>query len=306
MSQNDSADTVIVHNPKSGSGDHTDAIRNRADLLGYRIEQTEDPGDAIKFARDAATTGVSTIVAAGGDGTVHEVVQGIDQAGAFDDVTLGLLPVGTGNNFAKNIGITDIDTGFTALRDGERRQIDLGQAGNHPFVNSCIAGLTADSSSETSGQMKNRFGVLAYVITTLRSVSDFEPLRLTVDIETGGTETAEWTGEAICVLVGNGRRFTADKGNQAHVEDGLLDVTVIKDVSALDLMSDTLIGQLSGEDSSHLVRAQTPRLSIRIHNPESIRFSLDGEIIQERELSLGVREKVLRIVVGDTYDSNLG
>jgi len=293
---------VIILNPNSGSGDHTDQIRNRADLLGYPLEKTEAAGDAIAFARDAAEAGVSTVVAAGGDGTVNEVIRGIDRAGAFDDVTLGILPVGTGNNFAKNIGITDIDSGFAALTDGERRRIDLGKAAGRPFVNSCVAGLTADSSSETSGEMKNRLGVLAYVITTLRSASDYEALRLTVDTDDGNTKTTAWSGEAICVLVGNGRRFTASGSSQANMEDGLLDVTIIEDVSALDLMSDTLADQLPRQESSPLVRLQTSALTIRMRHSEPIRFSLDGEIVQRRELSIGARSKILAVAVGESYE----
>lgn len=188
------SETVIILNPKSGRGDHSQAVCDRAELRGDTIKQTEEAGEAVMLAQEAAEAGVSTIVAAGGDGTVNEVVRGIDRADAFDDVTLGILPVGTGNNFARNIGITDLDSAFGVLDAGERRQIDIGQADGRLFLNSCVAGVTAESSSETSSEMKNRFGVLAYVITTLQSVSDFEPLRLAIDIDNGETETTAWTG----------------------------------------------------------------------------------------------------------------
>lgn len=295
-------ETVIIENPKSGSGDHAETVRDRAESLGYALEQTEEAGDAITLAQEAAETGASTIVAAGGDGTVNEVVRGIDRAGAFDSVTLGILPLGTGNNFAEQIGIPDLDTAFAVLEDGDRRKIDLGQANDRPFVNSCVAGLTAESSDETSHDMKNRLGVLAYVITTLESLADFESLRLTVDMEEGGTETRAWTGEALCVLIGNGRRFTTHGSTQADMEDGLFEVAVIEDVSALDLMSDAIVDELFGEDSTHIVRSKTPSLTITSREPESIRFSLDGEIIQQQELTLSIRSKTLRVAVGDDYE----
>lgn len=295
------AETVIILNPNSGSGDHSERVRNRAKIRGETVKETEEAGDAVAFAQEAAEAGVSTIVAAGGDGTVNEVVRGIDRAEAFDDVTFGIIPVGTGNNFAKNIGITDLDAAFAALDEGERRRVDIGNADGRLFLNSCVAGLTAESSGETSREMKNRLGVLAYVITTLRSISDFEALRLSVDIDDGDTATTAWTGDAICVLVGNGRQFTARGSSQANMEDGLLDVTVIEDVSTLDLMSEALGERLLGENSTHLVRTQAPALTITIQNPESIRFSLDGEMIQQRELSLSVRPQTLRLAVGETY-----
>lgn len=301
MSRHDPRETLVILNPTSARGGLAETIRNHAEVSGFSLEQTEEAGDAIRLARDAAAS-ASTIVAAGGDGTVNEVIQGIDQADALDDVTLGVLPAGTGNNFATNIGIPDIDTGFAALNADSRRDIDLGRADGRPFVNSCIAGLTAESSSKTSRELKDRLGVLAYVITTLRTVADFESLRLTVEIEDGETATTAFAGEAIGVLVGNGRRFTPRGGGQADMEDGLLDVTVIEDVSTLDLMSQTLVDQLLQRDSPYLVRSQTPALTIRIHNPETIRFSLDGEIVQQQQLSIGVRPRALSLVVGPSYD----
>jgi YegS/Rv2252/BmrU family lipid kinase len=180
---------LIIHNPGSGSGDHGESVRRRADELGYILEQSETAGDAVTLAAEAAEAGFSTVVAGGGDGTVNEVVQGIDRAGALEDVELGILPLGTGNNFAEQIGVPDLDTAFAVLEDGDRRRIDLGYASDRPFVNSCVAGLTAESSSETPSEMKRQLGVLAYVLTTLRTVSDFESLRLTVDIGDAGQET---------------------------------------------------------------------------------------------------------------------
>lgn len=295
-------DTVIIQNPQSGSGDHADAVRDRAELVGYALERTENAGDALSLSREAAEAGVSTIVAAGGDGTVNEVVRGIDQAEAFADVTLGVLPLGTGNNFAEQIGITDLDGAFAVLEDGDRRRIDLGRADDRLFVNSCVAGLTANSSSETSSDMKNRIGTLAYVITTLRSMSDFESLPLTIDGAESESGTSAWTGEALSVLVGNGRRFTTEGGEQANMEDGRFDVTVIKDAPALDLMGDRVVERLFGRDSPHIDRFQTSSLTITIDTPETIRFSLDGEIIQRKRLSLDIQPRTLAVAVGDAYD----
>lgn len=295
-------DTVIIQNPQSGSGDHADAVRDRAEMLGYALRRTKQPGDAISLSRRAAEDGFSTIVAAGGDGTVNEVVRGIDQAGAFEDAALGVLPLGTGNNFAKQIGVGGLDDAFTVLEDGDRRRIDLGRATDRLFVNSCVAGLTADSSSRTSADMKSQVGTLAYVLTTLRSASNFESLPLTIDSAEGESGATAWTGEALSVLVGNGRRFTTEGSTQANMEDGLLDVAVIKDAATLDLMGDRVVERLLGRDSSHIDRFQASSLTITVHTPDTIRFSLDGEIIQRAELSVDVRPRTLSVAVGETYD----
>ncbi len=294
--------TILVYNPKSGRGNHGDEIRRRAELRGYDLERTDAPGDAIRLARRAAETGYSTIVAGGGDGTVNEVVRGMDRANAFEDVTLGIVPLGTGNNFATQLGIPDLDTAFDVVANGERRRIDLGRATDRPFVNSCVAGLTADSSGETSSTMKDRLGVLAYVLTTLRSARDFDPPRLAIDTEERGSEPTAWTGDALCVLVGNGRRFTTEGGDQADMEDGLFDVSVIRDVPTIDLLSDTVIERLFGRNSEHIVRSQTASLTITVRDSEPIRFSLDGEIVQRRRLSIESRPRTLAVAVGDTYE----
>jgi YegS/Rv2252/BmrU family lipid kinase len=296
------SETVIIYNPQSRSGAHTDTVRARADLRGYDLERTEQPGEAITLTREAVEAGYSTIVAGGGDGTVNEVVRGIDQADGFDDVTFGLLPLGTGNNFAEQIGVTDLETAFTVLDEGARRRIDLGWATDRPFVNSCVAGLTATSSSETSASMKSRIGELAYVLTTLRTAADFESLQLTIDSEASDGETPAWSGEALCVMVGNGRRFTTDGTTQADMEDGLFEVAIVRDVAALDLMSDRVLERLLGQDSTHIDRFQTPSLTITSHSTEPVRFSLDGEIIQQHDLVLDVRSRTLRLAVGAGYD----
>lgn len=305
MSPLDAAGTVVVLNPRSGRGDGADDVRRRAERLGYAVAVTDGPGDAIDVVRRAARAGTGTVVAAGGDGTVNEVLQGVDAAEAFGSVTVGVLPLGTGNNFAKNIGIPDVEAGFAALETDRRRRIDVGRADGRVFVNSCVGGLTADASSETSPELKDRLGVLAYVVTTLRSVADFESLRLTVTVSDGG-EPATWTGEALCVLVGNGRRFTAGGSTQGNMEDGLFDVTVIENVSAIDLLGDAVVERLLGRDSPHVVSTRAADLSIVLHHPGSIRFSLDGEIVEDRRLTLRVEPRTVSIVVGDGYDPDPG
>jgi YegS/Rv2252/BmrU family lipid kinase len=298
------SDTVLILNPKSGTGEHETAVRKRAELLGYDLRKTEAAGDGVSLAASAAEDGASTIVAAGGDGTINEVVRGIHRADAFDQVTLGVVPVGTGNNCATQIGVPDVDAGFDVVEHGERRRIDVGLADGRPFVNSCIAGLTADSSGETSPEMKSRFGVLAYVITTLRSVAEFDTVHLTVETAQDTPGTDAWRGEAICVLVGNGRRFATGSDTQANMEDGQFEVAVVEDAGTLDLMSDAVVDQLLGEDSSSIERLRASTLTVTVNDPETIRFSLDGEITQERSLTIETRPAALSLAVGDGYDPN--
>ena len=253
------------------------------------------------MATEAAESGVSTIVAAGGDGTVNEVVRGIRRADAFDRASLAVVPVGTGNNFAKQLGVPDVATAFDVAESGERRRLDLGQANGHLFVNSCVAGLTADASSRTSPAMKQRLGVVAYLVTTLRTVSDFESLRLTVAIDGRERAPPAWTGDALGVLIGNARQFGPRRDGPADAEDGLFDVAVVEDVPVLSLMSDAVVERVFGRDSTYITRFQARSIAVEVHHPSSVRFSLDGEIIQERRLVFENLPRTLSVAVGEGY-----
>lgn len=293
---------TLVLNPVSGSGDHIDGIRNRATLDGYDIVETEEAGDGVDLAREAAADGATLIAAAGGDGTLNEVIRGVDAAQALDRVTVGVVPVGTGNNFAQNIGITGIDHAFDVLKNGDRRWIDLGEADGNLFVNSCISGITADASGETTPELKNKFGVVAYVINTFQTVSDFDGLGLTVDLWQADHREPVWTGDALMVLVGNGRRFSIQGNTQANMEDGQFDVTIIENAPTTDLVSEALADRLFGADATQTVRLQASSLKLAGRESEPISFSLDGEIVERDSLALEVRERDLCLPVADSYD----
>lgn len=306
MPATDSPETVVITNPSSGDANHTDAVRSRAELLGYEHRETEAGGDAVEFAREAAEAGAGTVIAAGGDGTVNAVLRGVDEADAFDGVTFGVVPVGTGNSFAGNVGVEGIEHAFDVLEDGRRRRIDLGRTDESLFVNSCIAGLTAEASGDTSSDMKSRFGVLAYVVSTLRSVSEFDALPLTVDAYGDGRETTAWEGDALMVLVGNARRFVRGDDTQADVEDGEFEVTVVEDVSTLDAVGEAVTTGLFAADSEHVRRFRAPALEIALRESDTIRFSLDGEILSRNSLTVDTEPGAVEVAVGESYQPDPG
>jgi YegS/Rv2252/BmrU family lipid kinase len=294
-------DGVVVLNPVSGSGDHAEAVRNRARLQGYEVRETEAAGDAVDLAAAAAEEGVPLVAAAGGDGTLNEVIRGVDRADALEDVAVGVIPVGTGNDFAGNVGITDVDHAFRVLAEGERRRLDLGEANGTPFVNNCVGGLTADASSRTTPELKSRLGVLAYVVTTLQTLAEYEGIRLSVGVRDVEGAPPSWSGEAVVVLVGNGRRFATEGRTQANMEDGLLDIALLEESTALDLVEDAVLERVFHEESPDFVRGRGGVVEVEVVDDEPMTFSLDGEMIEERRLRLSVREGALRIPVPDGY-----
>jgi YegS/Rv2252/BmrU family lipid kinase len=285
----------LIYNPLSGSAEHTDAVYDYADEYGITVHETSESGDAIEFARESDA---DCLGAAGGDGTVHEVVRGLFEANALDSTVVGVVPTGTGNNFAGNIGIESIEDGFEVLAGGETRAIDLGIANGHPFVNSVIAGLTADASSETSAEMKDSLGVLAYVVNTVRTATDFDGLPL--GIETAGEES--WSGDAAFVLVGNGRRFPVEGRTQADMEDGQFEITVIEDRPTGTLVGEATLRRLLGSDTANITRLESSSLTISVQEGEPGTFSLDGEMLSARELDIDTEPGALSIRVGDGYD----
>ena len=109
-----------------------------------------------------------------------------------------------------------------------------------PFLNSCVAGITAEASSETSAELKSLIGVLAYVLSSLRIAKEFTGLELSASVVQDGVSHTVWKGAATFVLVGNGRLFSTAGTEQANLEDGFLDVTIITDGASMKLATDHL------------------------------------------------------------------
>lgn len=300
----DAAGGVLVLNPVSGNSNHAPEVRERSSELGYEVRETEGEGDAVDLAREAVDDGATVVAAAGGDGTVNEVIRGVVAAGGLDRTTVGVVPCGTGNDFAENVGITGIDHAFEVLADGERRRVDLGFADDRPFANSCISGLTAEASAETDPELKSRFGTAAYVLTTLRTLRSFDGIRVTVELFEEDGRSPVWSGSAVAVLIGNGRRFPPGGSTQANMEDGLLDVTLVHDANSVSLLKDVAAETVLARETPQTTRYKVPRLEIEVQEADPIVFSLDGEILRRRRLSLSARPRALSIAVGEDYDPN--
>jgi YegS/Rv2252/BmrU family lipid kinase len=296
-----SDDRILVLNPVSGNGDHRERVRKLADEAGFTVLETCAANEAVAFGRLAAKAGADVVAAAGGDGTVNEVVRGLASADAFGDVTFGVVPTGTGNNFAGNVGVEGVEHAFEVLAGGERRRIDVATAGDELFVNSCIAGLTAEASAATSPEMKDRLGVLAYVLSGLRAVREFDALPLAVEADCP-TDEKTWSGEAVMVLVGNARRFPAEGRSQANCEDGLLEATIIERTPPTNLLEEAALHRLFGDETEHVTRLLASELSIDVRRDEPVGFSFDGETEEYDALTMQTSERVLELAVGESYE----
>lgn len=286
---------MLVYNPASGDADHGEQVRGLAAERGYEVRETSSAEDVVETAA-AASREADLVAAGGGDGTLSRAVRGLDRADAFDDTVFGVVPAGTGNNFATNVGVTGIEHAFDVIDGGERRRIDLGVVNDVSFLNSCVVGLTAEASAETDADAKKRWGPLAYALTTARSVREFDGVRLTIRPEDGSPIECE----AKIVFVGNARGFPRAGRTQANVEDGRLEVTVVEDVSTFSLLEESIEAAL-GDEARHVSQFTAARLDVDIRGTPD-RVSVDGEIETESHLSFAVRSRTLRLPVGEAYE----
>lgn len=292
---------LMIRNPASGNGRRSGQALDIARERGLDVVTSEHPGEAVDLAAEAATQGITHIAACGGDGTTNEVVKGIDQAGRLSEITMGVIPTGTANGFARDIGITSVRQGFDVLEEGRERRIDVGMADSRPFLKSCISGFPADVSAHTTPELKRFTGILAYGLGILPYILEiFRTHQLTppeISVRAGSAEDPVWEGRAVLVLAGNSRRFPGIVSRRADVEDGLLDVVIVKRQHALAELREPQNVQVRNESNLRRLHVAELEFSSDSQTP----YSLDGEVIKRRNLAVTVRPSALRFRVGPDY-----
>ncbi|WP_222914490.1 diacylglycerol kinase family protein [Natrinema sp. SYSU A 869] len=291
----------LILNPMSGEGDHTEQAHQLATDHGFQTVETERAGHAVGLATQAADDDVDLLAVCGGDGTVHEVVQGLVAADALEDVTLSIIPAGTANIAASALGIETVNDGFAAAERGDTRRLDLGTADGEPFVMSAIAGLPAAASTTTSGELKERIGTLAFVIEGLRTAREFDGLEVAVDAVAGDGEYA-WQGEALCLLIGTLRHFTGEN-EPLNAQTGRLEVTIVDQMPPADAIAEAVERRLFSRETPHVTTIEASELEVVALEDEPVRFSLDGEHRKYETVEIGVQPRALRVCVGEEYSS---
>src|ERR1700758_4677837 len=168
---------LVILNPAARSERAKSAWRRIERLPHCTMRATSAPGDARAVAEAGVKEGFTTIVAAGGDGTINEVVNGIVGA----DVSLGILPVGTMNVFAAELGLPgDLDEAWAIIRAGRTRRVDLLRANHQYLVQLAGVGLDAQVGQATSWESKKNLGPLSYLISAAQ-IAARKPPRLIVE-----------------------------------------------------------------------------------------------------------------------------
>ena len=281
--------TVVILNP-AARGARTSRLRSQVESLtrGATLCATSHTGEAEVLARHAAAEGFNRIIAAGGDGTINEIVNGI----AGSNVALGLLPVGTMNVFATELGLpaNNLPGCWEIIQQNRTRPVDLPSANGKHFVQLAGVGLDAQAVKETSRSFKRNFGPLSYMISAAQ-IASRPPPRLRIESENAVTE------EGSFVLVGNGRlyggRFPFFK--QAVIDDGLLDVIVFKRLNYVEiiryLQNVIFTPQITAPEVEYF---QTSRL--RVTSEESVPVEIDGELVGYCPVEFKIRAGGLRVL----------
>jgi len=280
---------LVILNP-AARGERANAQREKIAALSLRlvVQLTNSPGDARTMAQQAVKDGYGTVVAAGGDGTVNEVVNGL--AGA--EVNFGILPVGTMNVFATELGIPgDLAKAWQIIDDGFVRQVDLPRAGEEYFVQLAGAGLDAEVVQRTTPDSKKALGPMSYLIT-LAQVAARKPPTVHIDPIDGPPR------EGSFVLVGNGRLYGGPfvLFKDARLDDGLLDVLVFKNQSHWDLIryfQAIAFGNHPGLPDVEYFQTRGLRLMSREYVP----MELDGELTGSLPVELGFSSRKLSVLV---------
>lgn len=243
----------------------------------------------------AALSGTDTIVAVGGDGTINEVASGILGArrALGEGPSLGILPLGTANDFARSAGIPlDAWSALELVTSTDPVSIDAGRVGDHVFVNVATGGAGATVTAETSESMKKILGGVAYLVTGL---SRFGSLRAVKGSFRG--PGFGWSGQFLVMAIGNGRQ--AGGGHvlcpDALVDDGLLDVRILPDVPddeefrvLKELLSDGFVALERG-----VVSARVQSLDLEFG--ESVQVNLDGEPIAGEAFHVDALPRCLQV-----------
>ena len=219
---------IILHGKQGANQELRDAVAAvREDGHEVDVRVTWEAGDSGRFAAEAAKEGIDTVIAGGGDGTVNEVLNGLANVEGHASA-LGVIPLGTANDFARSAGIPlQLEAALRVAVETEPVAVDVGRAGDRAFMNVATGGFGTEVTVNTDPKLKRMLGGAAYFITGLGHFSELQP----VLVRLRGPEL-EWEGKILVLAVGNARQ--AGGGHvlcpDAVLDDGLLDVGILPDV----------------------------------------------------------------------------
>ncbi|CAN5851153.1 diacylglycerol kinase family protein [soil metagenome] len=286
---------TVIFNP-SGAADETETLRSelagRGSIEAEWVETTEsDPGS--EQGRQAVKDGAELLIAVGGDGTVRSVAEGMVGSG----VPLAVIPAGTGNLLAGNLQLPDtIEEALDVAIEGLPVIMDVGLVRGEIFTVMSGAGIDAAIMEETSGESKDRLGVLAYVVEGAKHIFD-RPFQASVSADDGEPHHGSWA----TILVGNLGRLQGgiDLFPDSSPQDGRLDSLGLASEGVADTIAAGVSAATESVASDRLVRRSGRVVKLEFDSPTI--YELDGEPRGEvTELVYEVRPSALVVMVKRT------
>ena len=298
---------IILFNPSAGGGKAHRLLDQAAEVLRrggaeLQILESRSPQHLVELARDAREEKPDVVVAAGGDGTVHYILNGLFPSA----VPLGIIPVGRGNDLARGLGIPlAAPEAAEVLRKGKVREIDLARVrgadktlqkdGTQSIVYACIGGVGFDSVVNRYANERARrvHGRLAYIWGILRCLKSYQaqPLEITSDAQ-------NYSGEIMLAVVGNNTSYGdgVKVTPRARLDDGLLDVCIVPAMGKWELLR-WVPSAYRGTHLAHqrIIYFQASRITLR--SSAHLELFGDGEFLQELPATIEVVPRALRVVV---------
>jgi lipid kinase YegS len=283
----------LILNGKVAGNDALRAAVARQRAAGHRIEVrvTSEGGDAQRFASEPGK--VDLLIAAGGDGTLNEVLHGLMDLGEATRPVLGIVPLGTANDFATGCGIPqDPEQAMALCMKGEAVPIDVGKANDHWFMNAASSGFGAEITATTSPELKRLLGPAAYAVMGAVLAINIHHYQGRVRLP-----DREIIGSGPVAIVGNGRQTGGgiQVAPRACIDDGLLDVLVVRQISPTALLAAARELQQLPLDGEYISYWQTPWLEV--HSEEAIPVNLDGEPLRFSTVRYEAIRKAIQLIV---------
>ncbi|MBW5817588.1 lipid kinase YegS [Yersinia kristensenii] len=274
---------LILNGKEAGNQDVRNAVKNlREEGATLHVRVTWEHGDAKRYVEEAALLAVETVIAGGGDGTINEVASALITLPEVNRPSLGILPLGTANDFATSCSIPlQIENALQLAVKGRAVAIDLAQVNDkHYFINMATGGFGTRITTETPDKLKAVLGGASYFIHGLMRMDTIKAD--SCEIRGPGFE---WSGDALVIGIGNGRQAGGGQPlcPDALINDGLLQLRLL---IAEELLPALLSSVFSGEKNKNVIETSLPWLDITA--PHDITFNLDGEPLSGKNFHIEI------------------
>lgn len=267
----------LIYNPTSGREilkRNLPEILEKLEIAGYEASAhaTTGAGDAIKAARLAVKRKYDLVIAAGGDGTIHEVVNGLAEQKYRPK--LGIIPAGTTNDFARALQIPrDISSAMNIITKGDAIPVDIGKMNDKYFINIAGGGRITELTYEVPSKLKTMLGQLAYYLKGMEMLPSIKASEVRIEYDGKLFE-----GEAMLFLVGltNSIGGFEKLAPDASINDGLFSLLILKKINLADFIRISTLA-IRGEHVNDPNVIYTQANHIKVRSSEKVQLNLDGE-----------------------------